>query len=429
MEVRFTEHELIMKLSIEYGYQELEKLFKTKNYIENGCLKNNDSYKSFTKKVSAICESWEKLKKKKGEPAIYILYGVKDQADAIEDKRKTNGLTEDDVVMRKFVYNRLNELELSNARSYYQFAVECGLVNVNDLSKVNMSNSLVSIYDTLDDSKIILNDFIQTLKQRNTDVIKMAFKWLVANDYIHTEQVYMAVVNKKAKAITKEFYDQLRCEFLEIISCSSNMSESLFRFKKANPQFIRDDEIYIFEKVKKLYQSYNIDSVFVAVSVTLHNKDLFDEISICDFRKAYINKLVYLTERKQKRNDNKNATYLSKRFVSYNTYLLVQHLPFNVEIDDSYLEGTEAIKTAVFIKQMKETSEFDEFFSIDNVTAPKDAVITESDKQPLTLDDILADVEMPAYENLYYKQSIHNASNQHTYNDELAKAIKMINFH
>lgn len=326
MELTLTEKELI-ELTIQFGYDGRE--LSNTHFIRKGYLKNNDTYKAFMKKVDTICDSWIKLRKKKGKPTMYKLSGLREEASSIEDRRSNNGLTNDDVIMREYIFNRLCNMKINDARSYYEWAVECGLVNVAELPFLEMKSTLSHLYEDNKIEKLILNKFIDTIKKRNKDVVINAFKWLEKNKYIECERIHMKVnYSDKKEVVSKELYHQFRYQFTKLLK-KYGLKENYYYWKKANSFMISGNEAEAFNEIDELYSTYEIKSIFIATKVNLLHNNMFSGARRETCLQAYSNKLMILTDKQQQKKWKSN--FDNEKYYAFNTYTLMQFFPFKIE--------------------------------------------------------------------------------------------------
>lgn len=184
-----TEKELI-ELTMEYGYSGSE--LNNTHFLEKGFLKKNGSYNSFIKKVESICESWNRLKKKKGQPVMYEIFNLYEEKIPISSNRINNGKkpTLEDLIMRNYIYFALgiNEVNDGKVHSLNKWATLFQLASNQELEEVAKTDVFNDMYWNGEITKVV-STFKSTIIKRNRDVISNSFKHLEKQNKIKKNEV------------------------------------------------------------------------------------------------------------------------------------------------------------------------------------------------------------------------------------------------
>ncbi|WP_107841842.1 hypothetical protein [Metasolibacillus meyeri] len=398
-ETKLTELELI-KLTMNYGFNGSE--LNNPYFIEKGFLKSNGSYQSFTKKIDAICESWERLGKKKGEPALYIIRGLKRKADNIVDNRKFNGFDKHDYLISKYVFNRLVEMDVDDSRknSNYGWSIDCKAFNPVQINKEMIRIHFRDLYMD-EDSEQVYNGFQRYIKNNNRSMIDKAFKYLEDENLIKKTIHYSAInLDNQKVYIDKKKYDSF--------SSSRKFILDNYGLTVYNYDYLSDNEKYaeMFEELEQLYDDMKMKSVFISVSVELLNRDIFHEIGVDDFFNAYYSRLIEKMNKLQSKsiNDYANLYNCFKSFGLLSTLSIV--IKDNVRLNqliESKRPDKSVIYSILFERHKKGKKMSDKFYETldemelmlsDIAISKKEEVsvkkyTSEKIAEPLTIDDIV----------------------------------------
>ncbi|MCT1538433.1 MULTISPECIES: hypothetical protein [Lysinibacillus] len=437
-EVKLTELELI-KLTMSYGFNGSE--LNNPHFIEKGFLKNNGSYQSFTKKIDAICESWEKLRKKKGEPTFYLIRGLKEKADKTVDNRKFNGYDDRDYLISKHVFNRLVEMDDSSVKSAYEWSIDCNAFNPVQISKEMIRIQFHDLYMD-EDSEHVYNGFQRYIKNNNRSMIDKAFKYLEHENLIKVTNHYSAVkLDNQSVEIDKNTYDTFTFNKTVILK-KYDVSAYVYKYLINNEKYTE-----MFEELEQLYDEMKMKLVYVSHSVEILNTNIFHEIETEDFYNAYYSRLIEKVNKLESKSINAYANLYS----SFKSYSLLSTLSIVIEDNkrlNQLIESKRPDYFAVYLilndryqKGIKMSDRFyqelDEMELMLSGTAiskketqdegvPKSTVEKARNivPTPLTIDDTIEPYTYIPVDNFTYekdtpKETIHN-------NKELANAVDMI---
>ncbi len=453
-EMKLTEKELI-ELTVKYGFNGSE--LTNKHFMEKGFLKDNGSYNSFKKKVDAICESWEKLRKKKGEPTYYIIRGLKEKASQTKDDRKFNGYNDSDYVMAKYVFNQLLKLKSNKVKSTYEWSIDCKAFNPAHINVEMIKQHFTDIYYD-EDSHFVYEDFNDYIKGFNGGMIKKSFKWLEHENMIKVTSHYSGVnLHNKAMTIEKNTYDSFKKE--EKAICDK-YGANVYNYRK-----LRNNEKYadMFVEIDELYNSMSMTMVYVSYSVELLVDNYCFVVTDRDYYNAYYNQLIERMNKLQAKEYHKNTLHQWRVFNLLSTLSIIvkDNERLNQLIEKKQPESF-AIDYVLYERQLsgmrvsdKYKQTYEMMNELDNLVSGvvetdtkidvpeqntkhvsehntlKDKTPQNWGEVPYSLDELLADVEIPNYtyipldttyeetKETTYKDTIQN-------NSELANAVNML---
>ncbi|WP_339213582.1 hypothetical protein [Solibacillus sp. FSL W8-0372] len=335
--VLITEKELI-ELTVTYGYSGSE--LTNPHFLEKGFLKQNGTYKSFLKKVESICESWVRLRKKKGQPVMYEITNLYEEALPLEDNRSNNGKkwTEEDLIMQDYIHFVLSLGEVNDEfpRSLNSWAKLFGLPTLEEIDEIVSEEVFDGLYKEKELLKII-EKFKNTIYQRNKEVVSNSFRELEKQNKIQViKRPIFVLLGGTFSYPSEEEYSDVEKERAKILG-SRNVSLRDFFFKPTNEKVIEAkvevDEMLRTRGLILFYRGYQIND---KQSVSYENA-----LGVQQFLKAYSDRLVQLTLQREN-NPNYQVNFVEKRFYIYNTLILLRELDY--EIDGTLISKYEPTK-------------------------------------------------------------------------------------
>lgn len=446
-EIKLNEKELI-QLTMQYGYDGSE--LENKHFQEKGYLKNNNKYQKFIEKVESICESYEKLRKVKGEEhPYYILKGVKEigKVEKVsEDHRSTAQQDDDDKLMAKHLYNSLLSLNKDYPRTLNKWTIDIGGLNPKLISMELIHELFDEMYYGADLSNIhhSVTDYI---KQRNEKVASKSIKILKQNELIDVEEVYRAItIDTEYITIDKDTYEDWKNQFKEIVEkYEFEMKNYKFHINKEENKEFKDE-------IEKFQEESGIKTVYIAYKLQIKKRQQPFDITYIDFQATYNDKIIKLITQLPKCK-KEHQLFFSARFKKFNYLMVLKMCNWTIHIDDTLIEELKPNPIYIdliiherrnhrgmekIIERWRKVNDsfgallegditLDEFSNVEE--RPKRDLPSFDDKLPYTLNELLADVTVPDYTYIPFdlsdnKQDIHKDS---TYNDkELHKAVHMI---
>lgn len=334
-----SEKELI-ELTKEYGYSGAE--LNNPHFIKKGFLKKNGTYDSFAKKLDSICESWKRLKKKKGQPVLYELVNLYEEAQPIVDKREGNGKqrTPEDETMKEYIFIQLinNQINDNKPYSYKRWGEKFGLLTM-PINTDSLVEPLKVLYKQKELLKIV-DEFKLTILKRNKDVVEKSFNQLVKEKRIHITELPIFVHLDNSHSIPSWG------KFNEV---QTSINEALEQFKINKYEYYfypNNDKVReVRPEIEKIHFSNGLKSLFKGFQVNVIDKQIYDLIDKEQFDEAYKNRLIQLTIERSKLEGYK-VNFVQKRFYTFNTLMQMQVIGFAISEEslDRYRPTKEEIE-------------------------------------------------------------------------------------
>lgn len=355
-----TEKELI-ELLIKFGYNGAE--LTNPHFLEKGFLKQNGTYDSFSKKVDSICESWKRLKKKKGQPVMYEIINLYEEVIPIVDNRINNGKkwAEEDLLMKDYIHFALSIEDVNDgkAHSLNKWAELFGLTSKRDIEEITDTDVFGNLYWKNEVAKVV-STFKSTIITRNRAVVLNSFKQLEKHNKIKKIEVpFFIHLDDTVSSPSQQEFDDVNSEMDKILA-SQNISRNDYYFKHYNKNVIkaREKVISMLEEkgLKNLFIGYKIEVIELLPEEQWEDKP--------QFLKAFSDRLIQLTLQRE----NKPAyqvKYVEKRFYIFNTLFLLRELGYQVEeaLISKY-EPTESDIEAIHDSKREYAREKDEQFGM-----------------------------------------------------------------
>lgn len=333
---KLTEKELI-ELTMDYGYSGSE--LNNPHFLEKGYLKQNGAYKSFTKKVTSICESWNRLKKKKGQPVMYEIINLKKEPTPIPNNRIKNGKkpTREDFLMRDYIQFclGLDKFNDGKAHSLNFWAEAFGLTSKADLNELDDTDVFRDLYWKSEVAKV-LNTFKSTILARNRAVVLNSFKQLERQNKIKVNDVPLFIhIDKTVSSPSQKEYDDVDFEIDKILA-SKNLSRNDYYYNH-----LKGNVVKARAEVKTMLQDKGLSHLFVGYRIELIESFVERQIGVKEFLNAYCDRLVQLTLQREN-NPKYQVSYVEKRFYIFNTLVLLRELGY--QIDEALIKQFEPIE-------------------------------------------------------------------------------------
>lgn len=326
-----SEKELI-ELTVKYDYSGTE--LNNPHFLEKGFLKQNGTYNSFCKKVDSICESWIRLKKKKGQPVMYEIKNLYKEPNQLVDDRINNGKkrTVEDVKMKEYIFNQLLDEKINDDKpySYTTWTKQMNFMQVNEIEDEIKIELFERMYWKKEVPRI-LYEFNSTFEVRNKDVVKKSFIQLVRENKINMFEVPIFIlVDNSISYPTKEEFDEVQ----------ERINESLKYHGVSHYEYYHNPNSERVKKVKndvsKIYSLWKIIRAYIGVQVKVVGEQSEYAINRKEFQQAYQDRLIQLTIDRGKR-VSYQVNYIQKKFYTFNTLLIMSMIGFSV--DEGLLEG------------------------------------------------------------------------------------------
>jgi hypothetical protein len=338
----YTEEQAI-NITIENGYNGSE--FETSTWKQRGCLKPNKTMDALISKLKTIYDHVEVTGA--GKKRKYILKDKKNQVSERIFNYKGSVETEEDKIMKEYIFNNLLSYKSNFNKSYKGWAKLIGFIDTSTLPIEGMIKELKnSHYDfpVIYNPKEAVSIFLQTLNTRNNDILEKSFQRLEKEKRIKVIEVYnIRYANGKYKTITQMEYNTF-IEYITKYLKQYNISyytyaQSLTSLHKSKrmKEIINNVSQYIEDH-------FDIDYFFKSFKISITDLTIQKEVTKNEFDAAYIKRLIRLSEHRQEKNTYKNAIIFWKRFYLYNTLTLLKYLHVNevneklFKLNKSYVE-------------------------------------------------------------------------------------------
>lgn len=321
-----TEKELI-ELTVKFGYSGSE--LNNPHFLEKGYLKQNGTYDSFIKKVESICESWNRLKKKKGQPVMYEITNLYEKANPIPSNRINNGkkLTEADLLIKDYIHFALcvNEINDGKAHSLNHWAELFGLTTRDELNELVDTNAFTDLYWKNEVAKVV-STFKSTITRRNRDVVSNSFRYLEKQNKIKKSEVSFFIhLDDSISSPSPQEFDDVNFAIDKILA-SNNVTRNDYYYNHLKQNVIRARA-----EVKNMLEEKGLKNLFIGYKIEV-NELIHEEqwVDMQQFLKAFSDRLIQLTLEREN-NPAYQVNYVEKRFYIFNTLFLLRELGYQVE--------------------------------------------------------------------------------------------------
>lgn len=313
----------VIELLMEYGYSDGSE-FETTMWKNDGCIKGgHNTHKAIIRKLECIFEvvSYQG----KGRKRIYTLDGLLNEPLADEGGYGGRPPTEYDLLMDEYVINKLIE-ENKYPSTYNKFAKDFGFYTTTGLYSSRTFDMLHKLHKQtpeLYNAKEILDEFADTIKKRNSDIVEKAFKRLREAKRIEVIEVYnFRKLNGKFEIVEKEAYDNVVQVFKVFLK---DNEISMFQYNKIREKkALSELEKEIMKNAEMTLAKYNVEFYFVSYQVQTLDNTVNHVVTKDEFNHAYMTRLVDLTTQRQEKYVRDNSSYFWKKYYMVNTFALLR---------------------------------------------------------------------------------------------------------
>lgn len=320
----FNEAEVI-QITIDNGYDGSE--FKTVAWKERGCLKPNGTLKALTNKLETIYNHVEVTGS--GKKRKYILTDKKQTITERKFNYKGTVLTPEDETMTEYIFNILLTYPDGFNKSFKGWAKLIGFIETNSLSIDEMIKEIKNLhhnFPTIYNPKEAVSIFLQTLNNRNKNIIERSFHRLEKENRITVTEIFnLKYTDGTYEIINQKEYDDIFNYiklFLEAKGITYyNYSQSLTSIHKSKKmeQIINDVDEY-------LSNYFGIEYFFKSFKINVVDRASKGKITFDEFNAAYFQKLIKLTEARQNKKSYIDSIIFWKRFYLFNTFTLLKYI-------------------------------------------------------------------------------------------------------
>lgn len=286
--IKLTETKLI-KLTIKYGHDGVE--LTNSHFLKHGYLaKGSDSHNAFIKKVESICESHQRLNKKRGEYEVYYLisglYETMDNYTGGKGRYKY-----DDILpLKEYILQKITsikyELDYDDEdedswhsrptmnHTYGTWAYKLGLPFEYDKEKLEIVEEFLGRFFTEAQVELILKEYRNHRVLRSRSIVQQVFKQLEKENKIKvTERYFGKKKDGYNRPILKEEYDELYLKLDEALK-KSNLNKTVWNLQKNN---------YKVKMVESEFASETEDN-FISIGKSYYVELLYD---LYDYDKGF----------------------------------------------------------------------------------------------------------------------------------------------
>lgn len=327
--------EQAIQITIDHGYDGSE--FNTAAWKERGSLKLDRTQKKLVENLKTIFNHVEY--NGRGKKRIYILKNKKDKMTERKFNYKGTVASEEDVLMREFIYYRLSNLNLNSARSYKGWAEVLGFPQTTDLKIKHLVNTIKDKYKILPfiyNPKEVVSHFISFINKRNKDVVSNSFRQLKKEGKIKVTEVPQ-VKNLKGdyKIVGLEEYKKIQDSIKQFVESRDvtyyAYTQSLFSIHKSKKMrnIIRGVNEY-------LRKEFEIEYLYKSFYVELLDDSKVKKIEHNQFITSYFKRLIKLSSDRQNKKSYRESLLFWQRFFYVNTLALLEAI--NVDGASSLLQ-------------------------------------------------------------------------------------------
>lgn len=317
-------------------------------YKKNGYINVGRSQDAFIKKMEQVCYYVRHvINEKTGRPftstkRLYEIGEFREELVMRYDGRINNGgnIQEDNLILYKYVFNRLLELNESKPFPYRTWANRIGLLNVSEMSKKKRREDMKKIISDIhkntlthnnDVTNKVFNIFLQNIYKRNSDIIEYGFKHLEKEGKIKLSSSYFAHTKKGDYVeISFDKFQLLEQEEKSIIE-DMGMTRSIYVNMKMYPTNRNDVYYEIYKTITThLKQKHGIKYYFESYSVSLLDSTPYEDIDKYDMKIAYRKRIIELTLSRSRREDYIHADSLEKVWYVLNTFILLKEMGIDI---------------------------------------------------------------------------------------------------
>lgn len=322
--IQVNEEEAI-NITIEHGYDGAE--FETSVWKQRGCLKPNRTLEALKSKLETIYNDVEIVGS--GKKRQYILSDKKDSVTERIFNYKGSVETEEDTLMKEYIFNKLLRYEEGFTQSYKGWAMVLGFPNTESFSIEDMIYEIKYLhygFPTIYNPKEVVSKFIQAINTRNKDVIEKSFKRLEKENRISLTEIYnFKTCDDEIEVVDKLEYEEAQ-EYLRNFLESKGVtlyvySQSISSINKSKKMRKLSLEVEEF-----LSEELGIKYFFKSFKVVVLNQKECKEITNDEFIEAYYNRFVKLTTDRQNKEKYKNSILFWQKFYLLNTLTLLDFM-------------------------------------------------------------------------------------------------------
>ncbi|MBY0157209.1 hypothetical protein H0178_15560 [Cytobacillus firmus] len=311
----FTEEEAI-NITIEHGYDGSE--FKTEVWNSRGCLSPNRTFDALISKLETIYNYVEV--KGRGKKREYIL---KDKKDAMTERQynyKGTVPTEEEELMKEYIFNFLVKTGVKSARPYKEWVRDLGLFNFT-FSKKDLIKELKNLHTgILFNPSEIVSEFSNAIISYNKSIVENSFRRLENEGRIKRSVNYLFKnIDGNYEEVNEERYEEAVTFKKELVECFEITYNQYIQAYFSTGHRNNKMQSIINEVDEQMERAFGIDYMFQAIGVSIINGEVNKEVSKEEFEQAYFQKFIKLATNRQNRKDYQETKSFWRRTYLMNT--------------------------------------------------------------------------------------------------------------
>lgn len=337
--IEYSEKEAVL-ITIQYGGFDGSE-FKTGVWKRHERLDMDRTQIALMKKLNTLANKVslkmnEDGKPLRGKSRVYIIDDWKESQSKMESNRKGTPLSDEDNIMKDYIFSRLLIMHLQQAdmnKTINRWAIEIGLENTKEIDANECVNVIDQLHENSDFNKIskygIVQLFMNKLYERNTSVVSLAFKHLEREGKISLTESYFG--RKKDKSVARisykeyETFSEKREKALREVRSNMtyyNIAKHSTRKNMNQFEVIKQVESYLHDEVDIIdtFKTLNVRILDTKYNSKVSNK--------AEFLEAYYNKFFTLIENQQKSNEKtvQGRIYFTNKFYRLHMLTLIEAL-------------------------------------------------------------------------------------------------------
>ncbi|WP_391116012.1 hypothetical protein [Psychrobacillus sp. L3] len=354
----------VIKITVEHGFNGSE--FKTKAWIDRGCLKPDRTHDALIEKLKTIYNVVGVVGK--GKKRRYILDDKKEVQTQRDYNYKGTQLTEHDSIMREYIFYQLIKLSTSSF-SFKGWADKLQLPNlISETAKINYVKGIKDFYVTKDEGifnahEIVL-ECISSVDSRNISVIRNSFRLLEKEKRLKVDEVFISSFKNYANKIIKESITEEKYNLIieYIRSILSDYELTYYEYIKYLHNNTGSEKIAKVAELITLHLQnvYDVDRVYKSYKVTVIDTTILKNVTEEQFNIAYFSRLIKLSRDKQNRKQYIGSQTFWRRFYYLSMLLILKSSSYQIE-NIEQLFDEEYKSEELFITH--ELGTFDELFA------------------------------------------------------------------
>jgi hypothetical protein len=332
----FTEEEAI-NITIQHGYTGSE--FNTSYWKNKGRLSKNRTLGGLIQKLETIYHNVEV--KGKGKKRLYILTDKKVKMTERKYNYKGKVRTENDEIMKEYIFKILTEKGPGNPKAYNKWGKEFNLLQINSSKYEQLIKALKDLHaGSLFNPKEVLSEFLKAINNYNYSIIKSSFYHLEKEERISQEIIYyVKTIDGHHNEVGKDEYDMITAFIKDLVE---SQGIDYIHYINSYRSYHKNNNIKSFlEEVKRqLNEHFKIEYAYERIKVVVKDNKENRVITRDEFNQAFFQKFIKLSMNRQNRVEYKTSESFWKSFYLMNTLVLL-----SIVLQDMVtVEGLEELK-------------------------------------------------------------------------------------